>query len=219
MIPPVLPLLTALAGVSLAAHLRAEHRGPRWQIYLFKPLTTGLLLAVAMLAAGSVEPRYQAAVAIGIAFSLVGDVLLILPGRFLPGLASFLLAHVAYLVALTTGVAFGGAPGLAVPLGIYVAVLLRYLWPGLAAVGRAVRPAVVLYAVVLAAMTWQALSRARALETPGSALAAAGALLFLVSDSALAIRRFRGSFQHDQAMVMLTYVAAQACIAWSVALR
>lgn len=215
MISPAPLFLTMLAGASLAGHLHAEYRGPRWQIYLFKPLTTGLILAVALLGPGPGEPRYQAAVVTGMAFSLLGDILLMLPGdRFVPGLASFLLAHLAYLVALTTGVPLGSAPGLAIPIAACAAVLLRLLWPGLGSV----RPAVTLYAVVLALMTWQAMARAAVLETPGAMMAAAGGVLFLVSDSVLAVRRFRRSFRLDQVVVMLTYVAAQALIAWSVAL-
>jgi uncharacterized membrane protein YhhN len=212
MIPPALPLLTALAAASLAGHLRAEYHGPQWQIYVFKPLTTGLLLGAASFGQGAGSPRYQAGVVVGMAFSLVGDIWLMLPGdRFVPGLASFLAAHLAYLVALTTGVPLGSAPALGIPIAAVAVLLLWLLWPRL---GR-LRWPVTLYAVVLGAMTWQALSRASVLGTRGSMLAATGAALFLVSDSALALRRFRGSFRFDRAVVMLTYVAAQALIAWS----
>ena len=216
MIAFALPLLTALAVVSLAGHLRAEYRGPQWQVYLFKPLTTGLLLTVAALGQGTVTPRYQAAVVAGMAFSLLGDIWLMLPGdRFVPGLASFLVAHLAYLTALTTGVPLGSVPAIGLPVAGVAVMLLWLLWPSL---GRYRWP-VTLYAVVLGAMTWQALSRASVLGTRGSMLAATGAALFLVSDSALAVRRFRGSFRLDQAVVMLTYVAAQALLAWSTAAR
>ena len=33
-------VVTAITLVSLTFHLRAEYRGPRWQVYVFKPLTT-----------------------------------------------------------------------------------------------------------------------------------------------------------------------------------
>ena len=49
-------LLSLLAAISGALHVRAEYRGPRWQTYGFKPLTTGLILAVALVAPGPV-PR------------------------------------------------------------------------------------------------------------------------------------------------------------------
>jgi uncharacterized membrane protein YhhN len=216
MTPPTLALLTVLAAASLAGHLRAEYHGPRWQIYVFKPLTTGLLLGAASLGQSAASPRYQAGVVVGMAFSLVGDIWLMLPGdRFVPGLASFLAAHLAYLVAFTTGVPLGSVPALGIPIAGVAALLLWLLWPSL---GR-LRWPVMLYAAVLGAMTWQALSRAGVLRTRGSMLAATGAALFLVSDAALAMRRFRGSFRLDHAVVMLTYVAAQALIVWSTAAR
>src|SRR3990172_12111355 len=101
---------TVLAAATAALHVRAEYRGPRWQVYLCKPITTALLLVLALLAQGP-GARYQAAVAVGLTLSLFGDVFLMLPGdRFVAGLASFLLAHVAYLVAFTAGGAPGPAP-------------------------------------------------------------------------------------------------------------
>jgi uncharacterized membrane protein YhhN len=206
--------LTLLAWLSLAGHLRAETRGPRWQIYLFKPTTTGLLLAVALLAPGPAGSRYQTAVVAGLMLSLVGDIWLMLPqDRFVPGLLSFLLAHLAYLVALTSGLSPVSAPGLVLPPLVFALVLLRRIWPVPAPLGAPV----LAYTAVLVVMTWRALARARLLGTPGATLAAVGAGLFLLSDGALALRRFRGTFRYDQGVIMSTYVAAQSLIAWSTA--
>ena len=49
-----------------------------------------------------------------------------------------------------------------------------------------------------------------------TAAAAAGAVLFVVSDGVLAINRFRLKFRVAQAVIMSTYVAAQTLIALSV---
>ena len=64
-------------------------------------------------------------------------------------------------------------------------------------------------------MTWQALNRWLATGEAGSALALAGALLFVASDSALALNRFKGEFKGAQAVVLGTYFAAQWLIALS----
>ena len=53
-------------------------------------------------------------------------------------------------------------------------------------------------------------------DTPGSRLAAVGATLFMASDAVLALNRFRRPLRGAQAVIMLTYVAAQALIALSV---
>jgi uncharacterized membrane protein YhhN len=209
---PGAPALAA-AVVSAALHLRAEARGPRWQVYLFKPLTTAILLLLAALGPGAHGARYQLGVGAGLALSLAGDIMLMLPGdRFVPGLASFFLAHVAYVVAFTAGVPAGARPWLLLPLLAAAAILLRALWPGL----DRLRPAVALYAAMIVLMVWTAWGREYARPGAGALLAALGAVLFMVSDALLALNRFRRPIRSAQALVMTTYVTAQALIALSV---
>lgn len=206
----------ALAGVSLAAHLRAEYGGPKWQVYLCKPLTTVLLFLAAVVPPRLTDGRYTAGIACGLLASLAGDIFLMLPGdQFLAGLLCFLVAHLAYLLAFTAGVPFGQSPWLLLPLGAAAVGLLVLLWPGL---GRMKGP-VVVYSAVILVMVWQAGARALALPSEGATLAAAGAVLFMASDSLLALNRFRGKWSLAQAQVMVTYVAAQALIALSVSIR
>lgn len=203
---------SALAAISLVCHLRAEARGPRWQVYLFKPLTTGLVVVMAAAVAVESPSRYAIAIAVGLIFSLAGDVFLMLPGdRFTMGLASFLIAHVAYLVAFTTNVAVGSAPLLLLPFAAAAAALVGFLWKVLGSK----RVPVVIYAVVLAAMAWAAASRAWILDGRGAEWAAIGAVLFVVSDGSLAVNRFRARFRHAQTLIMTTYVFAQWLIALS----
>ena len=210
---PASSAFLAAAALSVALQLRAEYRGTRWQVYLCKPSTTALLLLLAVLSTTAHGARYQQAVVIGLACSLAGDVLLMLPrDRFVAGLASFLLAHVAYIVAFSAGVPIGTAPALLVPLAAMAALLLWLLWPGL---GK-LRLPVVLYSATILLMVWQAWGWHWAFDTPGSRLAALGATLFMASDAVLALNRFRRPFPGAQAVIMLTYVAAQALIALSV---
>lgn len=203
----------AVAALSAGLHLRAEYSGPRWQVYLFKPLTTAILLLLAALPTAAHGPRYQIAIVVGLAFSLVGDVMLMLPrDRFVPGLAAFLLAHLAYLFAFASGIPIGTAPALLLPLLATGLLLLRLLWPGLGSF----RGPVLAYTVAILLMVWQAWERSRALPSPGASLAAAGATLFMVSDAILALNRFRRPFSGAQIAIMTSYVAAQAMIALSV---
>jgi uncharacterized membrane protein YhhN len=214
----VIPGVPALAAAAASAglHLRAESRGPRWQVYLFKPLTTAILLLLAVLAPPAQGARYQAAIGLGLGFSLVGDVLLMLPvDRFVAGLASFFLAHVAYVAAFTARVPLGARPGLLLPLLVVAALLLQAIRPGL---GK-FRPAVVLYAAMMVLMVWTAWGRQGARPGTASLLAGIGAALFMVSDALLALNRFGRPFRNAQALVMTTYVAAQALIALSVSAR
>jgi uncharacterized membrane protein YhhN len=135
-----------------------------------------------------------------------------LPGdRFLPGLASFILAHLAYLVAFTCDVSTGGSAALLLPVLGAAAVTMRLLWPGL---GRLKAP-VLVYTFVIILMVWQAWARGWTLATGGSTLAAVGAAFFMGSDALLAINRFRAPLRNAQALVMTTYALAQSLIALS----
>lgn len=204
--------VTIAAALSAALHIRAEYRGPRWQVHLFKPLTTTLLLLLAIAAPGTQGPRYQVAIALGLACSLIGDVLLMLPrDRFVAGLASFLLAHLAYIVAFTAGVPLLSAPVLLLPFLAAAAVLLRLLWPGLGTM----RIPVLLYTIAILLMVWRAWARTQAIPSSSATLAAAGATLFMISDAVLALNRFSRPFRLAQAAIMTTYVVAQTLIALS----
>jgi uncharacterized membrane protein YhhN len=209
----MLSLLSLLVLASALLHIRAEYRGPRWQVYLFKPLTTTLILVLALTAPAPVSPFYQVVVGLGLLFSLAGDVFLMLPSdRFVPGLVSFLVAHLFYIAAFgsVAGVSFTAAA--IVPFVLYGAVLLRILWPHL---GRLKLP-VAVYAAVLLVMAWQAAEQYLAVRDVRSLLALVGAALFVVSDSVLAFNRFAGRFHWAQALVLSTYFAAQWLIALSV---
>ena len=88
-------LLSGLALVSAALHIRAEYLGPRASVYVFKPITTFILLLVTILPSPPETNVYSRWILAGVILSLIGDVLLMLPqDRFALGLGSFLLAHV-----------------------------------------------------------------------------------------------------------------------------
>lgn len=205
--PPVW-LLAAIAASAIAA-IVAHARDWRAGIYVFKPLTTLMILTLAWWA--PVGGAYRLPIVAGLALSLIGDVFLMLPkDRFVAGLVSFLLAHLCYIAAFASG----GVDlhwWVALPLAVYASLLLRALLPHTGTL----RTPVIVYAAVLMAMAWLAVERAAA-GAPGGALAAAGALLFVASDSALALDRFRGRFRHAHAVVLATYYAAQTLIAASV---
>jgi uncharacterized membrane protein YhhN len=205
----------ALSLGTLAAVLAlgwGEYRGPRALVYVAKPLATLAILALAALAAPQAEPGVARWILIGLAFSLAGDVLLMLPSdRFTAGLASFLLAHLFYIAAFTQQAGFQLAPWALLPLLVAVGLVYRRLSPGLGSL----RLPVIVYMAVIVGMAWQALARCAVVPGTGPLLAAAGALLFATSDAALALARFQGPFRGSQAVVYASYFAAQWLIAVS----
>jgi uncharacterized membrane protein YhhN len=212
-IPMLIVALTVLAAVSGALHIGAEYAGARRGIYVFKPLTVLLIIGIAVAGESSL---YKYLILAGLLCSLAGDIFLMLPkDRFIPGLISFLVAHLFYIAAFTLD--SGRTPSLltALPLLIYGGVMLRMLFPSL---GKMKAP-VIVYMLVILLMVWQASNRYASAGVPGSGLAFAGATLFAVSDSLLASNRFRRPFRSAQLLILSSYFAAQWSIALSVELR
>lgn len=170
--------------------------------YVCKPATMLALVGVA----ATVDTADDAARAWFIAavlLSMLGDVFLMLPSdRFVPGLASFLLAHVAYTIGLS---AFDlWALVLVVAVSALLAVRI------LRAADRDLRGPVAAYIVVIAAMVTSALSS-------GDAMAIAGASLFYASDATIAWNRFVKPLRWAPLFIIVTYHLGQAGLVMSLA--
>ncbi len=78
-----------------------------WVHDVFTPLATICILCIAVFQLARVQEIYELWISIGLLFSLLGDVALLRPAQdFLPGLAAFLFAHIAYLIAFTRDAKF-----------------------------------------------------------------------------------------------------------------
>jgi uncharacterized membrane protein YhhN len=206
-------ILTALIVCSAGLTIYGERSGPRALVYLCKPLTVVLIILIALQSRHTTPAFYQWMIVAGLLFSLAGDVFLMLPrDRFIAGLFSFLVAHICYIAAF--GFDGGSASPLwsAAPFLFYGGAMLRLLLPWL---GKMKVP-VIVYMLVISIMAWLALTRWLATEEQGRLLALSGALLFIVSDSILALNRFKGRVSHAQLLILGTYFAAQLLIALSI---
>lgn len=204
-------ILMLLVMVSAAIHIRAEYRGPQKHIYIFKPLTMVFILLIAIMGQDAV-PFYTYMIITGLVFSLAGDAFLMLPSdRFVAGLVAFLIAHLFYSAAFASEIsALIWWP--LIPLVIFGIVIYLILAPSL---GKLKLP-VLIYVVVILVMAWLAWERLIQAGQSGALLAFIGAVLFIISDSILAIDRFRGTFKLARALNLTTYFAAQLLIAGSV---
>ena len=212
--PPVRPLAAAalLSGL-LAVAAAPWALGLPWLNFVFKPLTTLLIIAYAW-PRGTGRPAVRRWVLAGLWLSLAGDVALLWPqSGFLPGLVSFLLAHLAYIVAFTRGVRLAARPLPFVAYAVVAAAILSQLWPG---VPEALRLPVLAYVACLAAMAAQAgvlwlASRGGAREALARN-AALGGLLFMTSDALLAFNKFHAPVPLSALWILLTYWVAQGLI-------
>ena len=183
----------------------------QWHM-VFKPLVmvVALVFAAKSRLKTSASGQFHALLMAALLASLAGDVFLMLQGFFIPGLVSFLIAHLCYLALFQRGV--GWFPGsrlqwlpLLVGMGMYA-----FLWVG--GLPPALRLPVAAYVLVIALMAAQALGHAMVLRTPEAIGVAAGASVFMLSDATLATNRFVAPLPHAQFWVLATYYAAQFLI-------
>ncbi|MFQ5437993.1 MAG: lysoplasmalogenase [Paracoccaceae bacterium] len=205
-------------GVLLVSAVFAIAYGFRWNAHapsrartLLKTSPVLLLALMAMLAAS------PGLIVAGLLFSALGDFFLSREDdrSFLIGMIAFLAAHLAYIgvflqagtPALVLGERLPGALGL-----VAVAMLaILYLWPGLGAF----RLPVLVYTLAILGMGLSALGLALSLP---HVLALLGAGSFVLSDSLLAIGKFRpdgwvSRVRAAPGLVWFSYWGAQALIA------
>jgi uncharacterized membrane protein YhhN len=206
-----------LIAITVTLLVRAEFRSQQRQVYLWKPLSTLLVIVVALLSllTPTADPGFTLGITLGLVLSLGGDVALMFKSTraFLTGLVLFLLAQIAYAVVLT---AFSGfQQGDLISGGILLGLALgicAYLWPGL----KKMKAPVALYALVICFMVNRAVSTVLGETfTPTQAwLLTIGATLFWLSDLVLAVNRFRHPFELNHLSLYL-YYAGQVLIALS----
>ena len=212
------PILLLALGVASAVWLLGLRSWvPTWRGIPNTALTTLCFLAAAAMARAGVPARYRWSMVGGLGFSALGDAFLMQTrDYFVAGLGSFLVAHLCYLWALTSDSRLAQRR---LPFAVYGVAgvgLVSWLWPE---IPRALRLPVALYAVTLMTMAAQAASRALSKRVLAAALAAVGAALFVISDAALAARRFGHPSDWGHFIVLGTYFGAQAGLALSVVLH
>ncbi len=176
---------------------------------LAKPLALVALIASVVPRAG--DEFVKRLVLGALAASLVGDILLLSPSLFLPGLVAFLVAQVLYVVAFARGVGFLPSRLGAAGVGIFCAAVLILIWQGIA---PALRAPVAAYVAMLGLMVAQTIGRATVRKDKASVLVAIGAAAFMASDLTLALTTFAGASASLAQATLPTYYLAQGLIAF-----
>ncbi len=153
-------------------------------------------------------------------FSWAGDLFLISVSDswFLWGVAAFWLAHLSYIALFWRSTPGEGLPILRrsplsiLPILLVCAGLIVWLWPDLGEM----RIVVLAYALIIGLMGLSALARFERVHFRSFQMVLTGAMLFMLSDSLIAIGRFSSQFAHADLRfwVMLSYCLAQGMIVW-----
>jgi uncharacterized membrane protein YhhN len=202
-------LLLGATVVSALVNWSTRVRPNRVLENVSKPLTTALVICVA-LASGAPSSQVTVAV-IALVLCLLGDVFL-LPSvdRFVPGLASFLLGHLAFVVLFFQyGLTSTVLAGIAIVLAALLAGSIgRVIVAGAARADAALRTPVLAYLLVISSMGvfgW----------ATGRWWVVAGTALFVASDTVLGWGRFVRERPWMSPVVMITYHAAIVSLALS----
>ncbi len=180
-----------------------------WLRMVAKPIPV-LLMAIYLLSMPG-KKRFQWLVIIGLALGMTGDILLeYSPATFLFGLIAFLLGHIFYIIAFTLDCRRSGL-GYAVFVYLYGVALYGLLETG--QLGDMALP-ILLYILVITTMVWRAAVRYHApgVNDTSAKAGAIGAILFLASDSLLAIILFIYDIPYAGVLVIITYWLAQLSI-------
>ncbi len=165
------------------------------------------------------KKEFTPAVLLAFFFSWLGDILLMFSHRselfFFAGLGGFFLAQLTYIYVFLRFSERGGKGYLQKkwPMGFifiaYAAGIYALLMPGLEGI---MRPVILLYAISLIGMSMAALNRKGRVQRASFLPVFIGSVLFVLSDSMIALNRFYSEFTLAGFWIMLTYISAQYLI-------
>jgi uncharacterized membrane protein YhhN len=185
--------------------------------YFTKPLLMPLLMLGYYLEVKTLK-SFSIILLWGLFFSWSGDILLMMENYngsfFIGGLVSFLTAHILYITYFARTKSsqqpfLKSRPVMLLAVLAYIIELMFVLWPHLGGM----KIPVIIYGIVIGTMLCFALWQIGKLENQTAALFTAGAFFFVLSDSLLAINKFRSSFSYAGIFIMLTYCLAQYLLA------
>ncbi len=215
-------MLLILYAVLSIVHLGAEELQAEWLILLTKPLLVTILAFWFWRVTAGTSSTFRKFLLLGLVFSVGGDTLLMfvehgpqLEVFFLFGLGSFLIAQLCYSYALwyypgvKEGIIFR-KPWLIVFFLGYLAWILGTLWTG---IPTPMRLPVGVYAAAIVIMAITA-ANLYGRTTPTIFWGFfTGVLLFVLSDTLIALNKFGEPIAGARLAIMVTYLAAQFLIA------
>lgn len=194
----------------------------KWLDYIFKPLIMISLGGMFFTETTDISVRTKVFAGWAFLFSLLGDTFLMFTGKnqlfFMAGLGSFLISQIGYIFLFQHSNKIAGIQSWSFlkqhPLWLFLYFLygnLIYflLFPNLEST---LKVAVFVYMTALLGMSVMALNRKEIKPVKSFWFVFIGSLLFVISDSVIAINKFLQPVPFDGQIVMSTYMAAQFLI-------
>jgi len=211
-------VIIGLLTIFVTLLIRAELLQSQKQVYLFKPISTLLVISIVVLSFFKMNESnllYSIWIFVALLFCLGGDIALMFKSKsaFQIGLALFLIAHIVYSIAFLMFIGFVSQDWMvAVVLLIVAGIVYYYLYPGLGQM----KISVLLYVLVITFMLNRAVATLFGdfFNATQAMLIAGGAALFFISDLLLAVNKFRRPFRCHR-ISLAFYYSGQLAIALS----
>ena len=213
----LIPIMIICLVVAVVLLIAGEYAGRKVWIYQFKPLASGLIVAliVASFFFNEVGTGYKLAMLFGMLFCFGGDIALMFdaPKAFIAGLLLFLCGHIIYAATLLTYGDYHWFDPIATPVIAVISVLIYlFLFSSLGSL----KVPVLIYVLAITVMVDSALLTFHTsfFNTVQSWYLSIGAVLFYISDVMLAFNKFKIPFKHNR-LSLAFYFAGQLLIALS----
>lgn len=176
-----------------------------------KPLLLSSLIVYFLL--HRTEAKTKLLVGLALLFSFIGDILLMFTDKsahfFMFGLISFLIAHVFYIIQFSRN--RNKNKSILIPLLLLLILGGSIFWFLKDSLGAMLFP-VAIYMTIILTMVLFAFLRKGSASKKSFELIMVGAILFLISDSILAINKFKSPVPLSGVWIMGTYGLAQLLI-------
>lgn len=205
-------LIATLLDLTFVVDGNSEYR------FFSKPLILlGLILYFYRITKPIASTLLTKSILSALVFSWIGDILLLWNHLFVYGLGAFLMAHVCYIIGFK--VAQDGKPNLGkvnfvrsfffnLPIYLAAALTFNLINPNLGSL----KIPVIAYIIVIVSMVAMARDRFKKCNASSFWQVFIGAILFFISDGAIAISRFFMEFPESGIVIMGTYATAQLLI-------
>ena len=194
-------IINMLIVVSAILAMIMELLGHRTVYLVLKPLTTILVISLLFVVPKSQHSRFKSIMLAALLFCLMGDILLMFPAYFVFGLAAFLMAHLLFAFGFINLKGFRSHWASFVTLYVIGGVLFFWLKPGL---GQFMVP-VTVYVVVICFMAWQGIGLFLREKRKEFLWIGIAVLLFMFSDTMIAIAKFKTDFDYSSILILSTY--------------
>ena len=205
-------LIGTLADLSFVIDGNSEYR------FFSKPLILfGLILYFYRITKPIASTVLTKSILAALVFSWLGDILLLWNHLFVYGLGAFLMAHVCYIIGFRVAqkiptrveeVNFVKSFFYNLPIYLAAALTFYLINPNLGSM----KIPVILYILVIVGMVATARDRFKKCNPASFWQVFIGAVLFFISDGAIAISRFFAEFSESGILIMGTYATAQLLI-------